>query len=329
MFHRQMNLDLDSYKKACERLGRYFYIYRLITIEKGYLDRNSEFYPLATTLANIAHKDFLIILLFYLVDVYSRESWNPRELRISFSNLTSLEKCLFEVEKWIIFLVQVRGTGQSLTPLMIRLIKYLDAFSGLSNFLTELPKILQDWFSDKVSENKENENLLIGTKEALPLRVDIINSLSNDNIQDNNIAQALLSRLENHWITLNNKATNKITYTKPTLEHIMPNKLNSDWKDMLRDNKKWDQELTDKHKSYSDRIGNYLILDKPNNSELGNSKWENKKYSYSKTQSVLARIPFTVAGEDLLKLDKFDFDSIKDRSAKFAKLLVDDIYGIK
>ncbi len=326
-FYDRRKIGFNEYASICEELGRYFKIYKTTRIANDYENPSSEFYFLRDIFKNLHHKDFSIIY-FRLIDIYSNSSWNKIEHRFSLDNEEKLRDCLFEIEKWVIFLLQVKGTGQSFKEsVLIKLIKFTKLYEEYGNFKKELPERMQRWFTNKIDITKDNESLLIN-ENALPTRNEIVESLKNNAIKDNNIKNVMLMRLENYWLNLNTKAKQTIVFSKPSIEHIIPQKPSDEWKRYLNDNKPWTDQNDDMFKEYLNRIGNLIILDKPNNSEVSNSSFDKKKLNYEKSNSRLAKIPFTSEDENLITVKKFGFDQVKDRSAKLAILLVDNIYNV-
>lgn len=329
-FYNEKNITFDKYASICSEIGRYFYIYKNVKLVKDYENITSEFYKFRTTLSNIDDKDFSICL-FYLFDVFSDNSWSSAERKLHLFNEQLLEKCLFQIERWFIMLLQVKGTGQSLKgAVMIKLVRYLKLFENYSNFKQDLPQHLQEWFSGKTKITKENEHLLIPLENKLPSKDVAIDSLKNRDVQNNYMKVIFLKRLENYWLNLSTKACQEVIFKVSTVEHIMPKTPNQEWWEMLNEKENLNrQELKDKHAAFLNRIGNLLLLDSKNNSELSNSPFKIKVNNYIASDSRLAKIPFTNKNESLVDIDHFDFKMIDDRSAKLAKILVNDIYEIE
>ncbi|QHX36776.1 DUF262 domain-containing protein [Spiroplasma sp. BIUS-1] len=329
-FYDRSKISFSEYASVCEELGRYFKIYRTTRITFDYENKSNELYFVSDILKNLSHKDFSIVY-FRLIDVYTNSSWNKVDHRLYLEEEDeNLKKCLFELEKWVIFLLQVKGTGQSFKEsVLIKLIKFTKLYEEYGNFKTELPDKMNKWFSNKIAKTKDNETLLINEQEhALPTREQIIESLKNKEVQDNNIKNVFLLRLENYWLNLTTKANQKIVFKKPTIEHIIPQTPSIEWKEYLSNNKGWNEDLNDIFRDHLNRIGNLLILDNSNNSELSNSNFEKKKLNYTRSESRLAKIPFNSKDENLLTIDYFGFEQVRDRSAKLATLLVDKIYNV-
>ncbi len=78
------------------------------------------------------------------------------------------------------------------------------------------------------------------------------------------------------------------------LEHIMPKKLNEDWK--------IDEEL---HKNYLNRIGNLTLLGQEYNRKIQNFNFSKKKEKYTESKIQITN--------DLVSYDKWDIEDIEKR----------------
>ncbi|ASP28450.1 hypothetical protein SCORR_v1c06780 [Spiroplasma corruscae] len=327
-FYKDSNLSEKGYLALCSDLGRYFHVFKVVRIGNLYESSSNEFYEFGDILKNLSHKDFSL-LIFYLVDIYSDKTWNPDDRRISLYNKEFLRDCLFEIEKWSSLLVQTRGTGQSFKEsTFIKLIKYLKTFEHSNEFKKNLPLLIKNWFSGDAKFDKLNEDYSLSQELTLPTKEEIINSFKNQKVQNVPLANVFLSRLEQFWMNSRTKANQNISFGKTSLEHIVPQTLSSDWKNMLSGGKPWNKVLEDKYKERLDKIGNLLLLDLPNNSEIKNSSFQVKQKSYKDTDSRLAKVPYGYNNANLLTIDQFTFDDIDERSSKIASIIVNEIYNI-
>lgn len=100
----------------------------------------------------------------------------------------------------------------------------------------------------------------------------------------------------------------------PTLEHVIPQSPDSEWKLFLSNEKIIFEEIVG-------RLGNLTILDKGENNELGNMKYPEKKKRY-----LDKKLPINLFTFD--KIDLFNVDAIKLREEIFCELMKDKkIFG--
>lgn len=91
-----------------------------------------------------------------------------------------------------------------------------------------------------------------------------------------------------------------------TVEHILPQELNQDWKDYLGA-----QSRDNTLETYKHTLGNLCLISRPANSHAGRDPFETKKEGYTEV-SALTR--------DIKKRDgKWDITAIKQRSKDLAK----------
>ncbi|QGS51856.1 GmrSD restriction endonuclease domain-containing protein [Spiroplasma tabanidicola] len=326
--HYRHNIDLNDYKSICNDLGRYFYIYKNIYITSSYIEKNSEYYNFFEELTNITHKDFTI-LLFYLFDVYSSYSWNSYERRLYFQYEEYLKACLFEIEKWVVMLLQVKGTGQSFKNSVYgKLIKFLKTYENYSTFKTNLPNLIKDWFSAKIAPNKENEKLLISMEHTLPPKQQALDSIEKSELKDDNIIKVFLRRIEKYWLNLNSNGEQWKVYKKPSIEHIMPKEMTDEWKFMANSGKKYDEKAEDIYKTHLNMLGNLLLINSQDNSKLKNYPFKKKKEIYKKLDIPISNIPFNVDSDTLLTINNFTFEIIEQRTIKLANIVIEKIYEL-
>lgn len=332
-FYNHKSLNLEGYTKIITEIGKYFHIYKTIEFDI-YQSKINEFNFVSEEIENTSHKDFYI-LHFFLVDQLS-QGWNYIDKKITFKDIKIYKKSLFEIEKWVIFLLQVNGTGQSLKgSVLTKMIKYLQRQELYDdNFCDKVDVYIKKWLYNKEEDfgrGEKEDSLRISGKNQMPNKIDIIDSLKTKKVQDNYIKNVLLKRLETFELNKNNKGQQIIIRkTKSTIEHIMPKELTEQWRSMLKDKNIQQDVFEENHSSHLDRLGNLLLLSGNNNSELGNKEFGIKVKNYNENNIILAKTKFesdegTVS---ILDLKKWSFDSINDRSSGMAKIIVENIYEI-
>ena len=192
---------------------------------------------------------------------------------------------------------------------------------GNSNEFKQLPRICMDLhfrcktigpktasamvahFVEAAEDVRDNNGKLEDVKKILK-KLDITNSDFQTRIQNKNdfsgtVAKYLLREINSHLLT-----TRPITTLTDdgTLEHILPQTMNDDWK------KDWSPT---EHDKVYERIGNLTLVHGVSNSEMGNKSFEEKKEIYEKQNDVKITL-------DLSKISKWDAKAIEDRSENFA-----------
>ncbi|GAB3488142.1 DUF262 domain-containing protein [Flexivirga lutea] len=99
--------------------------------------------------------------------------------------------------------------------------------------------------------------------------------------------------------------------SKLQLEHIMPQKLSAEWRDLLGDSFESD------HQEFVNNIGNITLI--RHNQELGNKAFKEKKVTYA-GQSGLQ-----VTQNRIIDCEKWNVESIQRRMEYLVSLLVDDV----
>ncbi|WP_339023149.1 DUF262 domain-containing HNH endonuclease family protein [Spiroplasma endosymbiont of Crioceris asparagi] len=337
IFNKKENISFEEYKNLIEEIGKYAYIYFSFKIKAYKNDKNNFLYHFAKNLNNLEHKEVTQLFLFFLVDVYGKNKWFALKKQFSFTKTDYFKKCLFQLEKWYVSLIQVYGTGQSLTKPLIKLINFLSFYDFQnSSYLETLPKIIERWFNcegkDSITIVDEAQNNYFQDSYSnlkTPSEEQFENSIKNGEIKDQNIALILLRRIEEKELEVNEQ----IYREKNSLEHIMPQKLNQKWLEELREfyPNKNDSWILDKHKEMNNYLGNYAFLDKNDNSKLKNREFSFKlKQIYSKSKCPLFTMDFVIPQNDeiknILKLEKFDFEIIKARNSKMARIAANIYY---
>jgi len=114
------------------------------------------------------------------------------------------------------------------------------------------------------------------------------------------IAKYILGKIENHRVSLHPVKT---LTTAATLEHILPQKLTSDWE------KNFSKE---EHPKFLKRIGNLTILHSIPNRELQNKNFDEKKIKYgTETDCSIT--------SDLAKIPIWDKNEVEKRSVAFSE----------
>ncbi|WP_028124176.1 hypothetical protein [Mesoplasma melaleucae] len=112
-------------------------------------------FPLRYNIANIAHKYISLFIIFYIIDIFAKSKWDSYSKTLDYSDKTELmKKTLFEFEKWIISLLQVSESGQSLTKIILRLFRFLN-FYDTSNYAIQeqIPSMIRKWLAMKTEDS--------------------------------------------------------------------------------------------------------------------------------------------------------------------------------
>lgn len=116
-------------------------------------------------------------------------------------------------------------------------------------------------------------------------------------------SKLILGKIEEH----NSKVSVDFRYSKITIEHIMPQKLNDSWRVDLGEN------FEEIHKNYLHNIGNLILTEF--NSEIGNKSFEEKK-SKLETSSLNYRL-------DIIKREIWNEQSIKEHQSNMINWFID------
>jgi len=199
-------------------------------------------------------------------------------------NENVLSKCLSIIESMILRRTVCDEKRSALNKLFIRL---------ASKFITVVDP--DKWL--------ESELLRTVRSERWPEDEEFTRALINNPIYGEKGIRLVLERIET---VLAGKEVIDLSNKKITIEHIMPQQLTEEWKEMLGAN------YFDIHKQYLDTAGNLTLT--AYNSELGNLPFSEKKKKFLESGIALNRI---IANEDvwgqeqILKRAKFLADEAK------------------
>ncbi|WP_342268548.1 DUF262 domain-containing HNH endonuclease family protein [Spiroplasma endosymbiont of Aspidapion aeneum] len=329
IIYKNNNIDFSEYKLRCDEIGKYFKIFMDIETKK-YLNKSNCLNFSLVELQNLEQKD-LSIVYFWLIDNLGEWDQGSREITISKENRKYFRDSLFAIEKWILFLIQVRGTGQSLKKSYLMMIDFLEANIDKSDNkdLENIPKLINNFISRKdIKEEKHKLN----NNTFLPQVDEIQQSLVNKILQTK-IQEAFLRRIQYHLINKSNTTNQNIFREKETIEHIMPKTLSKDWENMYKGMYGYSAEdLENKHLKYLDYLGNLLLIEHKSNSKLGNKKFDIKVKEYEKDSivSICANINFTYEDRmrNVISSDTWKFEYIEERTKIMANMLINDIYKL-
>ncbi|PPE04601.1 hypothetical protein EELLY_v1c02810 [Entomoplasma ellychniae] len=334
IYEDKNNIDVNEFRKIVSEIGKYVALAKSFESKSYENNSNDVLFPLRYNIANIAHKDVLLLIIFYIVDVFAKNKWDSYSKTINYKDKAKLMKnTLFEFEKWIISLVQVWGPGQSLQKTILKLLRFMNFFDTSNLAIQEqIPNMVKKWLAmdeeDSFTfQNKEQKKLLLeNINHKTPTMEQFKNSLITKKVQDKNIAMVLLKRLEssliNDW---------EIKREKNSLEHIMPKSIKgTKWIEYLKDQNSdiTEKEINDKHDEYMDKIGNYLILDKnKENSKISNGEFDVKRKDFINWNNPLCTLIFgDTANKNLLTTERFGFVEIEERTKTISNLIVENIY---
>lgn len=91
--------------------------------------------------------------------------------------------------------------------------------------------------------------------------------------------------------------------TSATVEHILPESLSEDWQDVFSE---------EAHQRYVDRLGNYALLERGKNKEVGQQTFTEKKVIFETSQYGLTK--------QLSEIDEWDSNAINERQRRLARL---------
>lgn len=102
-------------------------------------------------------------------------------------------------------------------------------------------------------------------------------------------------------------------------EHIIPQKLNTEWKVYFNKAAKLeDEEITAKHSNLINQIGNLTIIAGQWNNQMSNRTFTEKKKDYKKSEFAITKA--------LTQYKQFSFEDVEKRGQKFAKLVIKKIW---
>lgn len=164
----------------------------------------------------------------------------------------------------------------------------------------------------KVAKNKGDEMFSILTQQdnqlRLPNDIEVKRYLETANFYSSNTCKYILSLIEE-----------KLTKSRPEddmlqIEHIMPQKINDDWKAELGPNAR---EINDE---YGNTIGNLTLI--RHNQELGNKAFCEKKKVYENNAGL------QIARKEITNKNKWDQNSIVNRTNWIIDYLLMDVLPI-
>ena len=123
-------------------------------------------------------------------------------------------------------------------------------------------------------------------------------------------AKALLYKLEYKEVK-----NIEVDIRKVTVEHLMPQKLSSEWKEYLGG----ETNAALIYNNYINNIGNLALLSRPLNSENSNAKWDNKKKNINDAQFILTN--------SIDKECKWDDKAIVNRAEEITEMALKHIKG--
>ncbi|WFQ92407.1 DUF262 domain-containing protein [Mycoplasma feriruminatoris] len=207
----------------------------------------------------IEQKNVYISLLFALFTKFSKfdnnsEEWPVESIIIDYMKVFSCH---------IIKLLAYQGTGQSLTEFCLWFEKQIVQNEEMT--VQKLSNILKD------NSNTEKHNFA-----KTPDHHQVEESLLHIKDTTKWVSKSVIDVVQT---TILNRSNENISHTKKTtLEHIMPQKLSSEWIQYLSDNENiTEQEVRNKHEFYLNQIGNLCFIDLGKNSELKNYSFDHKK----------------------------------------------------
>ncbi len=186
---------------------------------------------------------------------------------------------------------------------------------GLTSAENKSFPVLVKWipFLIKKADKREEMFKILSEQESnlrLPNDIEIIRTLENMNFYNFKYCKFFLSLIEE-----------KITKCRPNqddcnlqIEHIMPQKLNDQWKKNLGDN----HEVI--HQELLHTIGNLTLI--RHNKELGQKSFKEKKEIYKNNAGL------QIAQNEILNKEKWDSESIKQRTSWLSNFLVDKVLPI-
>ncbi|MCR5265531.1 MAG: DUF262 domain-containing HNH endonuclease family protein [Cyanobacteria bacterium RUI128] len=164
------------------------------------------------------------------------------------------------------------------------------------------------------SADKQNEMFkILSDQESnlrLPNDIEIVRTLENMNFYNFKYCKFFLSLIEE-----------KITKCRPNqedenlqIEHIMPQKLSEQWKKNLGN------DFETIHQELVHTIGNLTLI--RHNRELGQKSFEDKKEIYKNNAGL------QIAQNEIIDKDKWDADTIKQRTSWISNFLVEKVIPI-
>lgn len=168
-------------------------------------------------------------------------------------------------------------------------------------------------FDDEMLKTKENYSraiysfmLQINTKDAVPSNLQFENSLKTEKIykMDGKICKFLLCSIENY-----NSAEKVEPSSLITIEHIMPQSIQDNWKEEIGE----DYDYV--HEKYLHTLGNLTLTGY--NSELGTKSFKEKIEMIKAKNSKMVTL-----NDDVLKAEKWTKKAIEDRAERLSSILL-------
>lgn len=157
---------------------------------------------------------------------------------------------------------------------------------------------------DKYYKAIESYLCQIKTVDKMPIDYDFKKSLKESNIyKKGGILKYLFNLIEN------GKNREKVDFEPLTIEHVMPQTLNNDWKKMLGDN--WE----DIYNEYVNTLGNLSITGY-------NSKYSNEKYLIKKSLLNEVTTKIIVLNKEMFKEDIWNAKIISERAERLSNIII-------
>lgn len=163
--------------------------------------------------------------------------------------------------------------------------------------------------SIKVRKNGIDENKVIEEiRKKSPSKDKLISSFKDIEIKNTKLARYILLKINNYLFLKVGRKEVTTNISEVNLEHIIPKKLNKDWKKFFEENDVNEEELI-----Y--RLGNMTVLYKEYNRKIANKFFDKKKVMYKKSELPL--------NEKLKKYKKFGSNEVKVRQQEMAEIAED------
>ncbi|AJM71748.1 DUF262 domain-containing protein [Mycoplasma yeatsii] len=253
----------------------------------------------------IDQKDVHIPYIFALFDKFSlfdknKEKWNDNETILKYLKVLSAH---------LIKYMAVEGTGQSLS-------KFIEAINELTIEKQKSPNEIRKILNESTQEN----NLLLSNHS----KEEFVQACLFPKRQTKWIYKSIIDIYEDSILSGSNE---KIEYNAgKTLEHIMPQKHNSTWKNMVGYDENNPESQT-KYVRFLEQPGNLVFVDGSKNSSIGNKSFsEKKKNLYEKSNSPLIIKELKYLENDvpaIVNCDEWNYEIIENRTKIIASTVFD------
>ncbi|WP_434342501.1 DUF262 domain-containing protein [Mycoplasma capricolum] len=303
-YRKTQIIDKTTYIDFIQELNSFLKLYIELKFPKIFKDIGSNEWLIA-----IRNKDIHFPLVFYLYDKYYQFNSTKWENKTKDSEITVI-KYIKVFSSHIIKVISVHKDSR------------LSLFDLTHEFINMIKESKEP---EEIKKELKNNSTHKGVIFNTPSKEQFLDSCKNEILAlwiSYSLVYIIQISLEKQQKFYDNIIGNRII---PSVEHIMPQNLDNNWKEVLIDNINITKEnVSEKHKFYLNQIGNLVYVNSDLNSSLGKRVFKEKKIDYKNSKWRI------ISGNNLGELqdeyvkpiceyENWNFEIIKKRTEKFAE----------